>query len=155
MSLTTAETTDLLRRAKLSELRGYTIARGDYYAQELGASDSSPAALIAACQAALGTDAKTDEPPALGEGEGGKPKALPQHGSEGRSEPASPIPPQRQPEPEPEPEAEEEPHDDNAETYDSWSKKKLLAAANERGLDVKANNTKAEIIAALRAADGR
>lgn len=158
MSLTSAEVTDLLRRAQLSVVRGYTIARADFYAHELGGSDSSPAGLVALARAALEKEAPpAEEAPELPKGE--EPKALPEVASAGEPEPASPEPP-AEPEPTPAPApkpapteetAEEETHDDSAE-YESWSKKKLLAAATERGLDVNAHNTKAEIIAALRAA---
>lgn len=157
MSLTSAEVTDLLRRAQLSVTRGYTIARADFYAQELGGSDTSPAGLVALCRSALGTEAPAaEDAAALPEPKKGQPKALPEVASAGEPEPASPEPPaEPEPEPVPEPvaaEPEEEAHDDSAEAYESWSKKKLLAAATERGLDVNAHNTKAEIIAALRAA---
>lgn len=53
MNLTPADLQDLLRRTELSVQRGYTIARGDYYAQELGGSDGSPAALLELCRAAV------------------------------------------------------------------------------------------------------
>jgi hypothetical protein len=162
MSLTTVEISDLLRRAQLSVVRGYTIARADFYARELGGSDESPAGLLALCRAAVEKDAPApSDAPELPEGES-EPKALPEKASAGETEPASPVPPAEpepvaaaaEPEPEPEPapapEPEEEAHDDNAEAYESWSKKKLLAAAVERNLDVNAHNTKAEIIAALR-----
>lgn len=153
MSLTSAEITDLLRRAQLSVVRGYTIARADFYARELGSSDESAAALVEACRAALGGDAPAaQDAPKLTEGKDAEPKALPEEASPGEPEPASPEPP-AEPEPvaaEPAP-AEEATEDDNSEDYESWSKKKLLAVANERGLDVNAHNTKAEIIAALRA----
>jgi hypothetical protein len=47
---------------------------------------------------------------------------------------------------------EHEPSDDDAEHYESWSKKKLLAAATDRGLEVKHGMTKADLVLALRAA---
>jgi hypothetical protein len=47
---------------------------------------------------------------------------------------------------------EAEVSDDNAEHYESWSKKKLIAAATEKGVETKYGMTKADIIAALRAA---
>lgn len=162
MSLTTAEITDLLRRAQLSEARGYSIARADFYAQALGGSDGSPASLAALCRAALRDGGDTpEETPKLTEGGGAskKPKALPEEGTAQRTESASPEPPPEPEEPEleePEPAAEapeEEAHDDSAEAYESWSKKKLLTTAQERGLGVNAHNTKAEIIEALRSAD--
>jgi hypothetical protein len=150
MSLTSVEINDLLRRAQLSAVRGYAIAHADFYARELGGGDGSPAGLVALCRAALEKNAPiTENAPALPEGDKGK--TLPEVASAGDPEPASPEPPAA-PESTPEsPAAEESPEDDNSEAYESWSKKKLLAAATERGLDVNAHNTKAEIIAALRA----
>jgi len=157
MSLTSAEITDLLRRAQLSVVRGYTIARADYYARELGGSDESPAALVELCRAALGAAAPAaDGAPKLTEGkDAATPRALPEEASPGEPQAASPEPPagleSTPATPEPSAPAEEAAEDDTAEDYESWSKKKLLAAATERGLDVNAHNTKAEIIAALRA----
>ena len=151
MSLTSAEITDLLRRAQLSVVRDYTIARADFYARELGGSDDSPAGLVALCRAALAKEVTigTDAP------EGDEPKAVPEiaRASEPESAPEKARAIQAEPEPAPAADEapEEETHDDTSEAYESWSKKKLLAAATERGLDVNAHNTKAEIIATLRA----
>lgn len=144
MSLTFADLTDLLRRAQLSELRGYTIARGDYYAKELGGSDGSPGALVALCRAALAADGATAPEAATWPSgdEEGPPPAAPEPAPE---EPAAEEPPPAEEAP------EEEVHDDSAAAYESWSKRKLVEAATERGLDVKSHMTKAEVIAALRA----
>lgn len=53
MNLTLADVQGLLRRAQLSLQRGYQVALGDHYAQELGGTDGSPAGLVTLCKSAL------------------------------------------------------------------------------------------------------
>lgn len=150
MSLSSAEINDLYRRARLAVVRGYTIARAEFYARELGSKDESPGALFAACHTALvkhapradaAPEVEKARPVTVGRAEISAPKPAPA--------PESPAP--KAPEAPPVPTVEEaSSEDDTSEAYESWSKKKLLAAAMERGLDVTAHNTKAEIISALR-----
>lgn len=166
-----ADILELYRRAQLSVASGYTVARGDEYAAELGGSDGSPASLVELCEAVLGSKDEAegdsvDEANAATEGDAEEegPSTL------RPSEPAAPVEPveaagetdgapvletpleQLMDEAAVEDDdtaGDESPHSE----YESWSKKRLLAEAEEKGVEAKASMTKAEIVEALRSAD--
>lgn len=172
-----ADILELYRRAQLSVASGYTVARGDEYAAELGGSDGSPASLVELCEAVLGTKDEAegetvDEANAAPEDEADAPEGGAEEEGPSTLRPSEPVasvePVEAAGETEGAPVLEtpleqlmdesavedddtagdESPHSE----YESWSKKRLLAEAEEKGVEAKASMTKAEIVEALRSA---
>jgi hypothetical protein len=55
---------DLYRRAQRAAMRGYDIANGSQYAQQLGGTDGSPAGLVELCRRALASQQESEPVPA-------------------------------------------------------------------------------------------
>jgi hypothetical protein len=183
-----ADILELYRRAQLSVTSGYTVARGEDYAAELGGSDGSPASLVELCEAVLGTKDEAegdtvDEANAAPEDEADAPEGGAEEEGPSTLRPSEPVEPvEAAAEPvgtpvletplqdlldeersleasveapvveapieEDDAAGDESPHSE----YESWSKKRLLAEAEEKGVEAKASMTKAEIVEALRSA---
>jgi hypothetical protein len=171
MNLSEADLQELYRRAQLALNSGYTVARGEAYAALLGGSDGSPAALVELCEAAIGEaspddaeNAPSTDGSAKADAEKGHPKAAKADAEKDHPK-AAPAPPVEAvesgwavdgPAEDATAAADEGASEDVASEagpeYEGWSRKQLLAEADAKGLEVKGNMSKADIITALRSA---
>jgi len=146
-SVTEADIQELYRRAQLALNSGYTVARADDWAAEVGAADGSPQALVDACEIRLGVGLEDES---AGEETPTMPPSRSEAVAEAVAAEGGPLP-EEPTEAEPIEASEEEEAGSTDSPYESWNKKSLVAEAEARGLEVKGNMTKAEIIAMLRA----